>query len=53
MSKYRVVGNHPVAGVEPGGSLTEKDLEDHAVDALVEGGHLELTTGQKTKDSEE
>mgnify|MGYP003148259836 FL=1 len=53
MSKYKVVGNHKVAGVEPGGSLTEKDLEDYAVDALVEGGHLADTTGPKSTKTEE
>lgn len=53
MSKYKVIGNHKVAGVEPGGSLTEKDLEDFAVDALVEGGHLADTTGPTSKKTEE
>lgn len=37
---FKVVGNHSVAGVAPGGVVTSEELIDANVDLLVEAGHI-------------
>jgi hypothetical protein len=37
---YKVAGTRTVAGVEPGGTVTDGDLEGCNIDALISGGHL-------------
>ena len=37
---YKVAGTKTVAGVEPGGTVTDGDLEGCNIDALISGGHL-------------
>ena len=37
---YKIVGTCTGAGVEPGGTVTDDDLEGCNIDALISGGHL-------------
>jgi len=37
---YKIVGTCTVAGVEPGGTVSDGDLEGCDIDALISGGHL-------------
>lgn len=37
--KYKVIGNHPVAGVAPGKTV-ELDLPEANIKALVSAGHI-------------
>jgi len=37
---YKIVGTCTVAGVEPGGTVSDDDLEGCDIDALISGGHL-------------
>jgi len=52
MARFKITGNHSVAGKTPGDFVTDNDLEDADVDALVEGGHLEAgnSTTKKTEE---
>lgn len=51
MARFKITGNHTVAGKNPGDFVTDNDLEDANVDALVEGGHLEAnSTTKKTEE---
>ncbi len=43
MATYQIIGNREVAGVAPGGSVTDADLGDANVSALVAAGHLKAT----------
>jgi hypothetical protein len=52
MTTYRIVGNHSVAGVAPGGTVTDADLEGANIEALVDAGHLEPGNQTKTKKEE-
>jgi len=53
MSKYKVLGNHKVAGVEPGEFVDSDDLQGANLEALVAGGHLETHTKPKATKAEE
>lgn len=47
---FEVIGNHPVAGVDPGGTVV-LDLPQANIDALVRSGHIapaEKTCGGTT-----
>ncbi len=48
MSKYKVLGNHKVAGVEPGEFVDSDDLQGANLGALVAAGHLEDNTTKPT-----
>jgi len=50
MSKHKVIGNHTVAGVEPGGFVDSEseDLAGANIEALVAAGHLEDNTTKPT-----
>jgi len=37
---YKIVGTCKVAGVEPGGTVTDGDLEGCNIEALISSGHL-------------
>ena len=37
---YKIVGTCTVAGVEPGGTVSDGDLEGCDIDALISGSHL-------------
>jgi len=50
MTTYKIVGTCTVAGVEPGGTVTDDDLEGCNIDALISGGHL--AAPPKTKEKE-
>lgn len=52
-SSYTVVGTRVVAGVEPGGTVTEKAITEAGgnVDHLVEAGHI-APKGAKTKSAD-
>lgn len=39
MAKYKVIGNHPVAGAAPGKTV-ELDLPEANIAALVKAGHV-------------
>lgn len=39
MDKYKIIGNHPVAGVAPGKTV-ELDLAEANIAALVKAGHV-------------
>ena len=47
---YKVIGNHAVHGVEPGGTLTDAALEDANIEMLIEAGHIDGAS--KKKDQE-
>ena len=40
MAKFKVVGPHKVAGVMPGGTLDDDDLQGANVAHLVSSGHI-------------
>ena len=40
MTTYKVAGTKTVAGVDPGGTVPDDDLEGCNIDALISGGHL-------------
>jgi len=44
---YTVVGNHAVAGVAPGGTLTAEELADANVALLIEAGHIQPVVPKK------
>ena len=52
MTTYKIAGTHSVAGVAPGGTVTDEDLEGANVEALVDAGHLEPANQTKTKKEE-
>ena len=37
---YKIVGTCTVAGGEPGGTVTDDDLEGCNIEALISSGHL-------------
>lgn len=37
--RFKVIGNHPIGGVEPGG-IVELDEDDPRTTALLRAGHL-------------
>ena len=49
MGKYRVIGNHSVAGVPPGEVVSSEELHGCNIGALVEGGHLEIVQSKAAK----
>jgi hypothetical protein len=49
MSTYKIVGICKVAGVEPGGTVTDDDLEGCNIEALISGGHLAAPPKTKEK----
>lgn len=51
--KFKVVGNHPVAGVAPGGTVDLDHLPQVNVDALLASGHIEKPKPKKTKSDDE
>lgn len=44
MSSYKISGYRPVAGKNPGETISTDDLAGCNIDALVQGGHLTPTT---------
>ncbi len=46
--RFKVVGNHSVAGVAPG-KIVELDEDDPKTVALVRAGHLEPVKSKKTE----
>ena len=50
MTTYKVAGTRTVAGVEPGGTVTDGDLEGCNIDALISGGHLAAPSTTKAKE---
>lgn len=52
--QFKNVGSAKVAGVEPGGIISEEDLIEHGVnvDALIEGGHLSGRQNKKPANAE-
>jgi len=44
VSTYKIVGPLPVAGREPGSTVTDDDLADLDVTFLIEAGHIAPTT---------
>ena len=53
MTTYKIVGPRPVAGVAPGGTVTDDDLEGSNIEALIEAGHLASPNKSKAKDQED
>lgn len=54
MRTFTVCGNREVAGVKPGGQVSEKDLGHADVDALIGAGHIALrVTSKKSAEAEE
>ena len=49
MTTYKVAGTRTVAGVEPGGTVTDGDLEGCNIEALINGGHLAAPSKVKEK----
>lgn len=47
--KFKIVGNHEVAGVAPGGIVSTDELQGCNIGALVEGGHLEIVQSRAVK----
>ena len=47
---YKIVGTCTVAGVEPGGTVTDDDLEGCNIEALISGGHLAAPSTTKAKE---
>ena len=47
---YKVAGTRTVAGVEPGGTVTDGDLEGCNIDALISAGHLAAPSTNKAKE---
>lgn len=45
MPKFKVVGNHAVAGVSPGGQV---EFTDEEAAWLIEAGHLEAVATRKS-----
>ncbi len=50
MARFKITGNHAVAGKNPGEFVTDQDLEDANVDALVAGGHLDGSSSKKEQE---
>lgn len=46
MKTYKVIGNHAVRGVTPGGTFSA-DLTEFEESTLVEGGHIELVEARR------
>lgn len=46
---YKIVGDLSVAGKNAGETLTEADLADANVEALIDGGHIAPTTPKAVK----
>jgi len=54
MSNYKVAGPVEVAGVKPGGNLTDEDLEGANIEALLAAGHIaSVKTSKPAKAGEE
>ncbi len=47
---YKIVGTCKVAGVEPGGTVTDDDLAGCNIEALINGGHLAAPPTTKAKE---
>lgn len=47
---YKVIGDLPVAGKGQGETLTDADLADANVEALIEAGHLQAMKSTLKKD---
>ncbi len=52
MTAYKIVGDRQVAGVAPGGTVTDDDLEGCNIEALIDAGHLASPSKSKAKDQE-
>lgn len=48
MASYKISGTRPVAGKQPGETLTDEELDGCNIGALLEGGHLTPATTTKT-----
>lgn len=54
MTSFTVCGNREVAGVKPGGTVTDKDLGVADVEALIRAGHIAMrVTSKKAAEAEE
>lgn len=53
MATYKITGPLPVAGREPGDTLSDEDLADLNVDWLVELGHISPTKAAKAATQED
>ena len=49
-TSYKIVGTKTVAGVEPGGTVPDDDLEGCNSDALISGGPLAAPPTTKAKE---
>lgn len=49
MSTYKIVGQLPVVGKQPGETVTLDDLDGCDVNHLIEAGHLAPTSKSTTK----
>ena len=49
MSNYKIVGPLPVAGKQPGETVTTDDLDGCDVEHLIGAGHLAPTSKSTTK----
>jgi len=49
VSTYKIVGPLPVAGKQPGESVTTDDLDGCDVQHLIEAGHIAPTSKSTTK----
>lgn len=45
MAKYKVIGEHVVDGVAPGGTTDLEDLTDEQIQALIDSGNVETAKG--------
>jgi hypothetical protein len=50
---YKIIGDLPVAGKNPGEIVSDGELEGANVEALIEGGHIAPTTSKAVKASTE
>lgn len=51
--KFKIVGDRPVVGHQPGDFLSEEDLAGVNVDALITGGHIQPVAPKKATEKEE
>ena len=52
MAKYKITGNRPIAGNQPGQTIDDTNLDGANIAALIEAGHLQPTTSKTTKADE-
>ena len=52
MASYKVIGDRQVAGVNPGESVSDDDLDGINISALIEAGPLEAPKSAKAEKKE-